>query len=42
VGPNYRPRLLVETLPEPTSLAGLCAGVAALFALSPHREGETR
>jgi hypothetical protein len=35
VGPNFKPSLLVETLPEPR--AGLWAGAALLFALAHRR-----
>jgi hypothetical protein len=39
VGPNFKPSLLVETLPEPS--AGLWAGAALLFALARRRSNHT-
>ena len=37
VSPNFRPSLMVETMPEPHTTAGLCTGAAVLFALTRRR-----
>jgi len=37
VGPNFKPSLVVETLPEPSALLGLLAGGAALAVLRRRR-----
>jgi hypothetical protein len=42
VGPNFKPSLLVETLPEPSFLAGLLAGGAVVAALRRRRASPIR
>jgi hypothetical protein len=42
VSPNYRPSLVVETLPEPPSAAGLCASAGALAVLARRRARRNR
>jgi hypothetical protein len=42
VSPNFRPSLMVETVPEPAAAAGLCAGAALLAFLDRRRARRRR